>query len=228
MNNWLTDCPNLLLITGHYGCGKTNFTVNLALALAKMGRAVTVIDLDIVNPYFRTADFKELFAAHDIDLITPIFANTNLDIPAVSAAVDAAFLQSTRTVLVDVGGDDAGAIALGRYATRIQHLPHRCFYLINGYRYLTRTPTQAVELLRQMEAVSKVKATDLINTSNLGSQTTLETVRSTEQFANEVSALSGLPLTVTCLPLGSTAAADELVVADYIYSIESEEPSWQT
>lgn len=99
----------IYLITGHYGSGKTNFAVNLALSERKLGRTVTLVDLDIVNPYFRSADFASLLQEEGIGLVSPVYANTNLDIPALSGAVDAVFDNGGERVIIDVGGDDAGA-----------------------------------------------------------------------------------------------------------------------
>ena len=104
--------PKITVITGHYGCGKTNVAVNIALKLAAEGKKVTVVDLDIVNPYFRTADFGELFDGKGIELIVPMYANSNLDIPALSFDLGAIINGSSYTV-IDVGGDPEGAIALG-------------------------------------------------------------------------------------------------------------------
>ena len=120
--------PHVIAVTGHYGSGKTNFSVNLAMAAAKDGIPVTVVDLDIVNPYFRTADFSALLCEHGIRVITPEYANTNLDIPVLPASVDAAISQNGGLVLLDVGGDDAGAIALGRYAQRIKNAGYELLY----------------------------------------------------------------------------------------------------
>ena len=81
------DFKKLTVITGHYGSGKTNFAVNLALDTAAQGKKCVVVDLDIVNPYFRTADFEEMFAKRGIALKAPAYANSNLDIPALNISV---------------------------------------------------------------------------------------------------------------------------------------------
>lgn len=108
----------LTVITGHYGSGKTNFAVNLALKEAKSVKRCTVIDLDIVNPYFRTADFEELFRENGITLRAPLYANSNLDIPALNIDLRS-IIDETDCVIIDVGGDDEGAKALGRFADEI-------------------------------------------------------------------------------------------------------------
>jgi hypothetical protein len=182
------------IVTGHYGSGKTNLVVNLALRLRESCKSVGVVDLDIVNPYFRTADFESLFSARGIELIAPVYANTNLDLPALSGAVDAAFNRDFDYLLLDVGGDDAGAIALGRYAPMIAAQGYDMLYVINHCRYLTVSPEEAAELLREIEQASRLQASALINNSNLGAETTSKTVLESLPFAEEVSRLTGLPL----------------------------------
>ena len=117
----MTDLGRIIAITGHYGSGKTNLAVNLAVDYAKAGERVTVIDLDIVNPYFRTADLSGLFDSYGIKLIAPQFANTNLDIPSLGFDMAAA-VNGCERLVIDVGGDDSGAVALGQYSTVLNNL----------------------------------------------------------------------------------------------------------
>lgn len=184
----------VLIITGHYGCGKTNLAVNIALDLAKQGKPVTVVDLDIVNPYFRTYDFKELFEQKGIEVIAPNFAATNLDIPSLPGSIQGLFLKDDRYLVIDVGGDDAGAIALGQYAALIQKRPYEMLYVFNPNRYLTANPEEAAGLLRGIEGASRVRATGLVNNANLGEQTTAQTVMESLGYGRELSGLTGLPI----------------------------------
>lgn len=195
----MRDIKKISIITGHYGSGKTNVSVNLALSLKSEGKKVVVIDLDIVNPYFRTADFKELLEEKGIEVITPIYANTNLDIPALPASISAALEQDEKYVVIDVGGDDAGAIALGRYAKILANRDYDMYYVINAYRYMTKNSAEATELLREIEDAARIKGTKLINNSNLGKLTTLESVSRSTEFADEVSKLTKLPVAFTCI-----------------------------
>ena len=149
----------ITIITGHYGSGKTNAAVNLALSAAQAGQPVTIIDLDIVNPYFRTADFIPTLQAHDIQVIAPVYANSNLDIPVLPASVDAAFSQTERMVIVDVGGDDAGAIALGRYAKKIEARGYDLFCVVNGRSYLTKDASHAVSMSSEIVLAARILST---------------------------------------------------------------------
>ncbi len=188
------------IVTGHYGSGKSNFSTNLALSLAKKGEKVTVVDLDIVNPYFRTADFKELFAENGIELISPIYANTNLDIPAINFDIER-LVANEGYIIVDVGGDDAGATALGRYTQPFHEMIDDIdmFYVINSCRQLTKEPSEALELLTEIEKAARFKATALINNSNLGNLTDKEVILNSVEFANKVSLASGLKIAFTSI-----------------------------
>ena len=191
MTDLLTD---LTIVTGHYGSGKTNLSVNLALDFKRQGKDVVLIDLDIVNPYFRSADFAGLMERSGIQLLAPLYANTNLDIPALTPQISAAFSQQGKTLVVDVGGDDSGAIALGRYAPAIQARDYRLLYVIHAYRYLRDGLDDTVSLLREIEAVSRLKAYGLVNNSNLGSETSPQDVLDSLPYAANCAAQCGVPL----------------------------------
>lgn len=188
----------LTVVTGHYGAGKTNFSVNLALDIAKDGHKCTVIDLDIVNPYFRTADFEKLFAENDIDIFAPVYANTNLDIPSLNIPLES-LLKSGSYIVIDVGGDDEGAKALGRFAPIINGFDDTdVLYIINKYRYLTKAAADTAVLMREIEESGSVRCTGIVNNSTLGGETDLDDVISSLSFAEEVSRLTGLPIAATC------------------------------
>lgn len=192
----INNLGKIIAVTGHYGSGKTNLAVNLAVDFAKEGERVTIIDLDIVNPYFRTADFSELFGLLGIKLVAPQFANTNLDIPSLGFDM-AAVINGCDRLIIDVGGDDTGAVALGQYATVLGNFGCELYYVVNRYRYLTRTHGEAVELLRDIEQVSRIRAKGIVNCSNLGSQTTADDVKVTADYALKCASEAGVPLALT-------------------------------
>ena len=211
----------LTVVTGHYGSGKTNFSVNLALDIADAGNKCTVIDLDIVNPYFRTADFGDMFKKRGIELFAPVYANTNLDIPSLNIPLES-ILADGGYVVIDVGGDDEGAKALGRYAPVITGTADKqMLYVINKYRYLTKEPADAVQVMREIEYSCGLAHTGLVNNSSLGAETTAETVRSSLGFADEVSKLTGLPITATCA-VGDAMpeeAPEQYTVKRYVHNL---------
>ena len=188
----------LTLLCGHYGSGKTNVAVNLAFYLKEQYNNVVVADLDIVNPYFRTKDSIEDFKARGIELICSEYANTNVDIPALPANMYRLTADKDITAVIDVGGDDRGAYALGRLVPEIKAENNfDMLMVINGYRPLTPDAESTVEVMREIEEACKLKFTGLVNNSNIGEETTAEDIIKSIGYANEVSQASGLPIVMT-------------------------------
>ena len=188
----------LTLFAGHYGSGKTNIAVNYALLLAKEGKDVVIADLDIVNPYFRTKDSAAVLEQAGVRLISPQFANTNVDLPALPA--EAYRLVQDRSIygIMDIGGDDRGAYALGRYVPTLkEENDYRMVFVANASRPLTRTPEEALEVMREIETACGLQFTDIINNTNLASETTAETVLNSLDYIAKLSEISGLPVFAT-------------------------------
>lgn len=190
----------ITVICGHYGCGKTNLTLNLALDAAEQGETVTVADLDVVNPYFRSSEYGGLLEAHGIRLIAPVFAGTTLDTPTLPPELYSMFEPSAGRVFIDAGGDDAGVTALGGLHSQLEESGYEMLYVINRYRVLSQTPEEAVSLLREIEAASRLKATALVNNSHLGVETKRDTLLEALPFAQRTAALTGLPLLYSTAP----------------------------
>lgn len=189
------DTKRLTLFAGHYGSGKTNIAVNYALALAKEGKRVTIADLDIVNPYFRTKDSEMELSEAGVRLISPQYANSNVDLPALPA--ESYSLVQDRSVygIMDIGGDDRGAYALGRFVEAIRaEGNYRMAFVVNCYRPLTSTVADAVEIMREIEAACGLRFTCIVNNSNLGSYTTAQTVLDSLDFVNMLSRETELPV----------------------------------
>ena len=185
----------LTLFAGHYGSGKTNIAVNYALLLAKEGKRVCIGDLDIVNPYFRTKDSAKVLEQAGVELISPQFANTNVDLPALPAEAYRLVEDKKTFGIMDIGGDDRGAYALGRYVPAIKaENDYRMIFVANCYRPLTRTPEEALEVMREIEAACGLAFTDIVNNANLGPETTADTVLSAIDYMEKLSKLSGLPI----------------------------------
>ena len=188
----------LTLLCGHYGSGKTNVAVNLAFYLKEQYNNVVVADLDIVNPYFRTKDSIDDFKARGIELICSEYANTNVDIPALPANMYRLTADKDITAVIDVGGDDRGAYALGRLVPEIKAENNfDMLMVINGYRPLTPDAQSTIEVMREIEEACKLKFTGLVNNSNIGEETTVEDIIKSIGYANEVSQASGLPIVMT-------------------------------
>ena len=192
------DHKRLTLFAGHYGSGKTNIAVNYAIRLAQEGKPVCIADLDIVNPYFRTKDSAKELDAAGVTLISPRFANTNVDLPALPAEAYRLVQDKNTYGIMDIGGDDRGAYALGRYVPSIkEENDYRMVFVANACRPLTPTAADALEVMREIEAACGLAFTCIVNNSNLGTETTPETVLATQEFIQELCRLSGLPLWLT-------------------------------
>lgn len=188
----------ITLFAGHYGSGKTNVAVNYAFALAKSNLPVMIADLDIVNPYFRTTDSKEDFKKLGIELIASQFTNSNVDIPAIPAEMYRTVQDKSKFAIIDVGGDDQGAVALGRYVPFIiEENDYEMIYVANCYRPLTSNPVDTFEVMKEIEAACKLKFTAIINNSNIGYETTREDVLESLEYASKLSEISGLPILYT-------------------------------
>ena len=185
----------LTLFAGHYGSGKTNIAVNYAIKMAGEGKSVCIADLDIVNPYFRTADSEKVLSDAGVTLISPQFANSNVDLPALPAEAYRLVEDKSIYGVMDIGGDDRGAYALGRYVPAIkEENNYRMVFVANCYRPLTRTPEDALEVMGEIEAACGLQFTDIINNANLGPETTPETVLASVSYMEDLSKLSGLPI----------------------------------
>lgn len=184
----------LVLITGHYGTGKTEFAVNLALALAGEGERVALADLDIVNPYFRSRERRELLEAAGVRLIATPQALADADVPALPAELHALLEDRSVRGVLDIGGDPSGARVLARYRPRIVKEDYQLLYVVNANRPEVRTAERSVEVLRAIEAVTGLRCTGLVNNTHLCGETAPEDVREGALLAGEVSRLTGVPV----------------------------------
>lgn len=188
----------ITLFAGHYGSGKTNIAVNYAIHIKKKGFPVVIADLDIVNPYFRTKDSEKELKENSIELLCSEFAGSNLDIPALPQSMYRAVQDKNTYAVMDIGGDDAGAIALGRFAPYIlEEDNYEMFFVVNFFRPLTRTAEDAYIVMKEVEQASGIKFTAIINNSNLGEMTTADDVLSTVEETKKLSELSLLPIKMT-------------------------------
>lgn len=188
----------IIIVSGHYGSGKTNIAVNLAFDLKARHENVAIADIDIVNPYFRTKDSQEQLSQSGIRLICSEYANTNVDIPALPQDIYAITDDKSMHCILDVGGDERGALALGRISAKIvEENNFQMLYVVNMYRPLTKTADDAIEVLREIENACKIKFTAIVNNSNLGAETTAKTVLDSLDYANEISRKTNLPVVMT-------------------------------
>lgn len=209
----------ITVLVGHAGTGKTNVALGLALAEARAGHTVTLADLDVVNPYFRSSDYPELLREAGVRLIAPVMARSTLDTPSLTGELDAAIGQTAADpnarLILDVGGDDDGATTIGRWSRLLADAGAYVLYVVSGFRALTQTPAEAAAMLPDIEDHAHLRANAVLNTSNLGDETTLDHVRHGRAFAREVAVLCNIPLAATVVPqvAAGTMDADRVIEA---------------
>lgn len=188
----------ITIIAGHYGSGKTNIAVNMALKMKEQGMPVVIADLDIVNPYFRTKDSLDRLTNAGIKLISSEYANSNVDIPAIPQEMYSIVDDKGSYYIVDLGGDDRGAYALGRYADKIkEENDYEFLFVFNKYRPLTPDASGAYEVMREIEEACQMKFTAIINNSNLGELTDISALLTSIEESDKLSLLAGIPVKFT-------------------------------
>lgn len=201
------------VVCGHYGAGKTNFSVNLAMDLAADGRAVSLIDLDIVNPYFRASEQRSLVESAGVRLVAPVFseAGTSLDVPSLTGAIAPAIEGAGQDdiVIIDLGGDDVGAGSIGRFSHIVAQRDYAMLYVLNRHRNLMATPGDAVENLHEIERATRFAATGLVDNAHLKELTDVAALVDEVGYADAVSLATGLPLVAKTVP-GQLAGAESL------------------
>ncbi len=190
----------ITVFAGHYGSGKTNIAVNYALTLRNKHEKVCIADLDIVNPYFRTKDSEGFLESRGIHLISSEYANSNVDVPALPGEAYSILDNKELHAVIDVGGDDRGALALGRYAPSLkEENDYEMLFVINKFRPLTRDCASTLTVMKEIEAACGIKFTAIVNNSNLGDETTPEDVIGSAAYANEIAEATGLPIKMTAV-----------------------------
>jgi hypothetical protein len=182
---------HLTIVTGHYGSGKTEFAVNLAFRLTREGNAVTLADLDIVNPYFCSRERKAELTEKGIRVIVSKGADS--DLPAINPEVYALF-EPGMCGIIDAGGDAPGAQALGRFSQKIKCIPYELLCVVNFNRPETNTPQKAAAYLREIEYSARISATGLVNNTHLDHETTTHDILRGAELLEELSAISGIPV----------------------------------
>ena len=192
------EYKRVTLFAGHYGSGKTNIAVNYAMKIRRDGNAVVIADMDIVNPYFRTKDSEKELNEAGIRLISSEYASSNVDLPSLPQDLYNVIDDKSNYAVLDIGGDDRGAYALGRYAESIvKENNYEMFMVINKFRPLTRDVVSTVEVMNEIETACGMKFTAIVTKSNLGDETTAEDVLGSVSYADAVAKATGLPLKMT-------------------------------
>lgn len=182
------------IIVGNYGTGKTEFSVNYALKLASDNQKVALVDLDVVNLYFRSREQQELLEKAGVRLISSSIEGTGADLPAIPAEVVTPLQDESYQVILDVGGDAMGARVLGMYHQYFKANTFDMFFVVNANRPETTTKENVIKHIDAIAHVSKTYPTAIINNTHLLRETSLEDVKRGQLLCREVSLETGLPI----------------------------------
>ena len=222
-----TICSHRIsIITGHYGTGKTEFSVNLAMALAGEGLRVMLADLDIVNPYFRSRERKTQLEAAGVQVISSSQACSNADLPALPAELLTILENRSLTGVLDIGGDPVGARVLARFQPKIVQEDHQLIYVLNANRPEVRTAEAAITYLRSIEATTGLTCTGIVNNTHLCGETTEEEIRKGAALASAVSAETGIPVLCHVAVERLTEALSDLSEPVFPITIKMKKP-WE-
>ena len=186
------------VLIGNFGSGKSELALNMAIRSANAGKKTVLVDLDLINPYFRSSDMTSTLSEHNITLKKPLYANTGVEAPSLPPDIYAVFIDENETVVFDVGGDPTGAIALGQYKRNFDALENLdVLFVINPKRPLSATPEAVKELMDAVSSVSRLKVTGLINNSNLSNETSADDLIDGFHVIARVSEETGIPVKYT-------------------------------
>lgn len=188
----------ITIFTGHFGSGKTEVSVNYALQMARSGKKTAIVDLDIVNPFFRTADAKKLLEEKGIKVITPTYANTNVDVPSLPAEISTIFEDKSYHVVLDVGGDDLGARVISRYNEDIIKEDYDHYFVINTRRPMTRNQEEIEKMIAEIQASARLNVDKLVNNANLLSSSSPEVLEEASSIIKKVSEKLSIPIGLIC------------------------------
>ena len=190
----------MYVLIGNYGSGKTELALNFAFNAAAEGRRTELLDLDMVNTYFRLTDPGRMTKMHEIRLVSPNYANSGIETLSLPAEVQSAFAMDWDTVVFDVGGDAVGSTALGRYHEDFMALEEgelEVLNVVNIRRPLAGTVEKIIKLQEEMQIHSRLKITGMINNTNLAQVTGPDELRDGYEMLKEVSKLTGVPVKYT-------------------------------
>jgi len=192
MDRMIVDDKNkLIIVIGAFGSGKSEYSINLARVYNGVG-AVSLVDLDVVNPYFRSRYIREQFTQEGIDVIAPEFEFGHADVPMISPRIRGAILDTTKTVILDVGGDPDGCRALARFIDDINTREYSMHYVVNTKRPFTMTADEIVVMRQNLEYISQLKITELVCNTNLMELTDVELITQGIEIVGEVATREGL------------------------------------
>ncbi|MFC1856409.1 cobalamin biosynthesis protein CbiA [Thermodesulfobacteriota bacterium] len=184
----------IIIIVGNYGSGKTEISINLAVNRKRAGLDVSVADLDLVNPYFRTREARGQLSDLGIKVVLPPERYLTADLPILSPVVAGIIRQPSQLTILDVGGDDVGATVLSALADSLRGKPYRMLQVVNPFRPFTETMQGCQQMGKEIEIASKLTIDGVIGNANLIDDTTAENINEGYEFVKDYTRKTGLPL----------------------------------
>lgn len=183
-------------MVGNYGSGKTEVAINLAIDQKRRGHQVRVADLDLVNPYFRTRQARQILNELGIEVVLPPEHLLQADLPVLSPRVSGMITHPGDVAILDVGGDDVGATVLAALADVFKGLDPqpRMLQVVNPYRPNTETVEGCLAVRQAIEASAKLPVSGWVGNANMMDETTLNDIRYGYDVLRRLEAASGLPL----------------------------------
>lgn len=194
----------LNIIIGAYGSGKSELSVNMALMMKEQrpDNKILLADLDIVNPFYRSADAARKLGEDGIRVIYPSYANSNVDAPVLSGEMYVIFDDPSYCGVFDIGGEDMGAYVLGSLYSRLKGMDFNLYMVVNTRRPFTSDAASVAQMTRELEEAARLKVDGYICNTNLLEQTTADEVIEGEQIVRQAGEITGVPLVATSVMEG--------------------------
>lgn len=188
------------IITGHYGSGKTTFSVNYAMYLReKYNKEVFLADIDVVNPYFRSREHAKMLSEKGIKILGSYIKEIGSDLPAVSADVFSIFENKNILGIIDLGGNATGSLSFANFRKSVDKEETEIIFVLNANRFETATLEGALFHLNAIEYAINLKATAIVNNTHLMKETTFEDIKKGETLAKELSKIKNIPIKYTAI-----------------------------
>jgi hypothetical protein len=195
----VADVPRISIFTGRFGTGKTEVAINYALALAELDGSVTLTDMDVVTPYFRTRDMTERLKPRGVEVVAPADFARDIHLPAVSARIWGTLQNEDGLTVMDVGGDSQGARAIGQFKALIERSGYIMYLVVNPYRPFNATVERIAQTVADIEASSRLETGALVSNPNLIADTTLQIVQDGHRLVEQAGEELGLPIAFLCV-----------------------------
>ena len=193
------SCKRIKIFVGSFGSGKTEIAINYSIYCRKNHSQVAIVDLDIVNPYFRTREAKDTLNLKGIKVISPEGEMAYADLPLISPEIKGLIQNSDYYLILDVGGDDVGTVVLGNFKSFIKDLDYEMLIVVNSYRPFTQDIPQIQQMIQEIENSSRLKVSGIISNPNLSSQTNIEAIKKGHILIRQAAQKLKMPIKFICI-----------------------------